>query len=515
MADLADEAATRLPPSVIPLVTQGEGAESEESPDNETSLPDDTDPATPATTTEPSSAGEEEDEEIEEDDSSVLRREKLSLGQEYSWRIQQLAEDPTIFNSTIGMFMKGPIDLERLSKALKTVLRRHEIFRTGFAVSDDNSPVQTVFKRSKNKVQVIQVADRAGAEEGCRQLERLKYNVAAGDTLSLVDFHWGKDEHLLVVAYHRLVGDGSTTENLFVEAGQLYNGVAMKRPTIQFPDLAARQREDLESGRMDDDIACWETMHRKTSSSSTSPVLPLMLPLMHDVDAQPQRRKPCSWQQHEAIARLDPMVAFRIKERSRKHKATPMQFYLAAYHVLLARLTGSDDIIIGIADTNRSTLEELSAMGFFANLLPLRFDEFAPHKMFGEHLVATKDSVREAMQHARVPYGVILDRLGFEVPAAGKESTTHAPLFQAVFDYKQGQAESGTIGGANMTEVIAFRERTLYDVVLEMSDDPTKDPLITVKLQSSVYGPQHPQAFLDSYVSILSMFSMNPALKLA
>jgi len=66
-----------------------------------------------------------------------------------------------------------------------------------------------------------------------------------------------------------------------------------------------------------------------------------------------------------------------------------------------------------------------------------------------------------------------------------------------------------------MTEVIASREHTPYDVVLEMSDDPTKDPLITVKLQSSKYSSQHPQAFLNNYISLLSMFSMNPALKLA
>ncbi|CCF39449.1 peptide synthetase [Colletotrichum higginsianum] len=205
------------------------------------------------------------------------------------------------------------------------------------------------------------------------------------------------------------------------------------------------------------------------------------------------------------------MVAFRIKDRSRKHKATPMQFYLAAYHVLLSRMTGSDDIAIGIADTNRSTMDELSAMGFFANLLPLRFGEFTSSNTFGEHLVSVKDSVREALKHSRVPYGVIHDRLGSGLPTA----TTGAPLFQAVFDYKQGQAESGAIGDAVMTEVIAARERTPYDVVLEMSDDPTKDPLITVKLQGSKYSPQGSRAFLNNYISLLSMFSMNPALKLA
>jgi hybrid polyketide synthase/nonribosomal peptide synthetase ACE1 len=319
-----------------------------------------------------------------------------------------------------------------------------------------------------------------------------------------------------VIAYHRLVGDGSTTENLFVEVGQLYDGVALDKPSVQFADLSARQREALTSGKMDDDIEYWASIHGKASlSPSASVVLPFMTHLTKGTQAGSEPQGDLgTWHQHEAIARLDPMVAFRIKERSRKHKSTPMQFFLATYHVLLARLTdSSEDITIGIADTNRTTIEETSAMGYFANLLPLRF-HFAAHMTFGEHLVSTRERTREAMQHSRVPVGVLLERLGAGLPGL-KDGEQRAPVFQAVFDYKQGQAESGSIGGATMTEVIASRERTPYDVVLEMSDDPKRDPLITVKLRSDLYGPQQPKAFLDSYVALLSMFSMNPALKLA
>ncbi|GAB1197712.1 hypothetical protein APSETT444_007015 [Aspergillus pseudonomiae] len=510
VADLADDAAARLPPSSIPLVAAGEGGA--ETSDSSASEPEETNLSASTTMTEPSSV-DEEDEMPEDEDNSVVARHPLSLGQAYAGRLQHAADHVTIFNNTIGMFMSGSIDIKRLSKALRGVLRRHEIFRTGF--TDDGktisraSPAQVVYGRTKNNIQVIAVADRAGAEEGYRQLAQTQYDIAAGDTLRLVDFYWGKDEHLFVVGYHRFVGDGSTTENIFIEASQLYRGVALDKDVPQFADLATREREALESGKMDADLAYWEAMHREPTAGN---VLPRMV-LGEDNENNDQARQPNLWQQHEAITRLDPMVAFRIRERSRKHKATPMQFYLAAYHVLLARLTGSSDFSIGLADTNRTTVDELAAMGFFANLLPLRFRDFAQHITFGEHLVSTKDQVREAMQHARVPYGVLLDRLGFTVPSP--ERAEPAPLFQAVFDYKQGQAESGSIGSAKMTEVIAARERTPYDVVLEMSDDPTKDPLITVKLQSSVYKAHHPKAFLESYVSTLSMFSMNPALKLA
>lgn len=530
VTDLADDAAMRLPPSAIPLVDGVMNVEGDEH--TAPTTPKDTDSSTPGTQSDNSSAEDEDaDVQLEAREMAITRHENLSLAQDYSWRLQSIARDPTIFNSTIGMFMKGTIDLNRLRKAFIESMQRHEIFRTGFTVVKDDdgnsTPVQTVFNRPNSKaVKIVRVTDRAAAMEGYKQLQHTKYDLEAADTLRLVDYHWSTDEHLLVVAYHRLCGDGSTTENLFVEASQLYNGVTLKQPSAQFVDLALRQRHEWANGSMDDDVAYWVAMHTKSSSASLASSgrvpLPLMRPLWKTDDdvsqeGQGQGQQGRDWQQHEAIARLDPMVAFRIKERSRKHKATPMHFYLAAYNVLLARLTGSNDFTIGIADTNRTTMEEVTAMGYFANLLPLRFDSFVAANTFSEHLTDTKSRLREAMQHARVPYGVVLDRMDLELPAFGDDATSqgHAPLFQAVFDYKQGQAESGSIGSANMTEVIASRERTPYDVVLEMSDDPTRDPLITVKLQAAWYGPQQAKAFLESYVSILSIFSMNPALKLA
>jgi hypothetical protein len=46
-----------------------------------------------------------------------------------------------------------------------------------------------------------------------------------------------------------------------------------------------------------------------------------------------------------------------------------------------------------------------------------------------------------------------------------------------------------------------------------MSDDPTKAPLITVKLQKERYGLRDAEVVMDAYLSILSIFSRNPALR--
>ena len=48
-----------------------------------------------------------------------------------------------------------------------------------------------------------------------------------------------------------------------------------------------------------------------------------------------------------------------------------------------------------------------------------------------------------------------------------------------------------------------------------MSDDPTRDPLVTVKLQTALYEPDDARTVAEAYLSILSVFSRNPALRIS
>lgn len=496
IAELAEEAAGRLSRAAIPLIESADGiVSSEDDSRSGSDSPIDTSNAT-------SISDLRGDDVVLEDKAATSRQIPLSLTQEHSWKLlQQLSDEPAIFHNTIGVFMKGSVDLDRLEKALNKSLRRHEIFRTAFSPEGE----QVILPAPVIRVRYVEVSDRAAAEEAYKQLENEEYNLAAGEGLKIVDFHWAQDEHLFVIGYHRLVGDGSTTQNFLDEVGQLYDGAQLSAPP-QYSNFAARQRSDVQSGQMDADIAYWTSMYK---------TLPEVLPVLSLPNAQKQRdaSNRVAWKQYVGTLRLSAILAFRIRERCKKLKGvTPMHFYLAAYHLLLARLSAAEDVAIGIADTNRASIQDVSTMGFFANLLPVRLAPFEPAQTFADELESVKERLRQAMQHARVPYGVTLDRLGL---ASSSAELPHAPLFQAVFDYRQGAAETGRLGGASFTEIWASRERTPHDVVLEMSDDPAKEPLVTVKLQSYLYGEQDPKAFLSAYEATLTSFSENTKLAVA
>ncbi|KAJ3954385.1 hypothetical protein N0V92_009105 [Colletotrichum tropicale] len=370
--------------------------------------------------------------------------------------------------------------------------------------------------------------------EAMKQLHEEPYDLESGRPFKIVDFHWSSARrHLLVIAYHRLAGDGATTSILLSEVSALYDGAVLPAAVPQFSKIAMRQRADYEQGRLDADIAYWISQY---DNNNVVPVMPV-LGLPHCRFLERSNGPPSSWSQHTGVFRLSSAVSAQVKQAVRQQKVSRMQLFMTVYAALLARWTtkissseavatkndcNDDDartITIGIADTNRATMEEMAVMGFFTNYLPVRIKTREKEGMSplspSQQLGVIKKAMRGAMPHARVPYSVLLERLpvvpSLKVPP---KDWPHAPLFQAVFDYAGGGVESVRIGDAVVTEQgglqaseLVSRERTPYDVVLEIWDDATRDPLVIVKLQSSLYGSEDVTVFYNAFVELLATYS--------
>lgn len=94
--------------------------------------------------------------------------------------------------------------------------------------------------------------------------------------------------------------------------------------------------------------------------------------------------------------------------------------------------------------------------GCSCNLLPLRMIMLLS-AAFSADFKNVKESIRQVISHATVSLDLI--SVCVVSDAAPPAEMTRPPLFQAVFDYRQGAAESGTIVGASIFEMLVSRER--------------------------------------------------------
>ncbi|KAK1613499.1 hypothetical protein BDP81DRAFT_401241 [Colletotrichum phormii] len=359
-----------------------------------------------------------------------------------SWFSKQLLVDIPILRVLSGASIDD-LAAEGASRLSLAAITCHQTSRTAFRPSEASAPTPQlhVLPAPTWGLRAVSVASRAEADAALAKLQKEAYDLANGETFKIA------------------LSTCSTP------------ALSSPPPAPQYTDFfAVKQRTLLASGGMDASIAYWTCLYKPLPA----PLLLLPLP------GAKRARGPVSWDQHTALSRLSAVFAFRIKERTKKLRTTPMTFYLAAYAALLSNLSKQAQVSIGLADTNRSSVADLSTMGYFANLLPLRLH--ASSDSFTATIESAKGAVRQAMAHSVVPHDVIAARLGLDDTVVLPWAMTCAPLFQAVFDYRQGAAESGAVGGARIVEVVASWERTPYDVLVEMSDDPTRDPLVTAKL---------------------------------
>src|SRR5207244_4033411 len=126
---------------------------------------------------------------------------------------------------------------------------------------------------------------------------------------------------------------------------------------------------------------------------------------------------------------LDEKLTAGLRELSRKHGTTLYMTLLAAWAMLLVRLSGQRDIMVGTPAANRQRAEIEELIGFFVNTLTLRV-HVASSTTVSELLERVKTQALEAQQHQDIPFEQVVEI------ARPLRSLAHSPLFQVMFAWQ-------------------------------------------------------------------------------
>ncbi|QLI73607.1 Hybrid PKS-NRPS synthetase apdA [Metarhizium brunneum] len=142
-----------------------------------------------------------------------------------------------------------------------------------------------------------------------------------------------------------------------------YNMRPLKRDFGTCIEYARQEHQDKESNMLESNMQYW-----RKKFSSQAEVLPL-LPLSNNTMRPDSRHVSSS----HAECMIDEETVKATKQVCQELGITPFQFHLAVVQVLLAQSPGRPDICIGVADASRPDTKYRETIGFFLNLLPVRF----------------------------------------------------------------------------------------------------------------------------------------------
>ncbi|HEX4965502.1 MAG TPA: amino acid adenylation domain-containing protein [Thermoanaerobaculia bacterium] len=423
----------------------------------------------------------------------------LSFPQERLWFLDRLTPGTPLYNIPGPLSLQGPLDVAALARAFDEIRRRHEVLRTRFA-ERGGTGVQIV---EPWRPQLLPVLDLAGLPEPLRraEAERLTveetawpFDLSRGPLLRTFLVRLAGEEHVLLQTVHHIVSDGWSVRLMQRELTALYAAFAAGLPSplpplpVQYTDFARWQRRT--AGEMERQLAYWRG---RLGDDPPRLDLPLDRP-----------RPPVQTFRGGTVRALLPAdLADGLRRLAASVRGSLFMALLAGFDLLLARLSGQDDVLVGtpVAGRVHADLEEL--IGCFLNTLVLRTD-LSGNPTFRDLLGRVRGSAVGAYAHQDVPFEALLAALTPE------RDLSRTPLFQVFFNLGNFPDLGARLPGGLTVEPLSGAEAgSKFDLTIYAAESEEGVALDLV-YNAALFDPPRMEEMLRQYASLLAQAVAEP-----
>ncbi|WP_395375876.1 amino acid adenylation domain-containing protein [Marinicella sp. W31] len=388
----------------------------------------------------------------------------VSWAQQRLWFLAQLEGGNAAYHIPGAVRLQGDLSRIALQQALATIVERHETLRTVFK-EEDGEVLQEIISAEAAKFDLryqdlrdIQNAESV-LEREAEEFNQIPFDLAKGPLIRGQLIQLSDQEHVLLVTMHHIISDGWSMGVLIQEFNALYEAYLLNKPNplpqlpIQYADYAVWQRNELGGDVLAQQIDYWE------KHLDGVPEL-LNLPTNYERPTMP------SYRGGVVDIKLDTHVSKQIRALALREGMTVHMVLHAVWVILLSRLSGQDQIVVGTPVANRQRHEVEGLIGFFVNTLALRAD------------LSENPSVRDLLSHIKlvtldgyanqdVPFEQVVELMQPE------RSLRYTPLFQVMFNFEQENAEEDLALSGVSSEATDLSGETIakFDLTLSLSDD--------------------------------------------
>ncbi|MCU0289296.1 MAG: condensation domain-containing protein, partial [Acidobacteria bacterium] len=376
---------------------------------------------------------------------------ELSSAQKRLFFLRQLDPDGLAYNIPVIIPLPGDFQIEKLSDVFKKLIKRHDSLRTSFHLLN-NGPVQKIHDEVKFEIEYL-ATDACGVHGQTRppgggsllKLDKLgdrQEKTKITDTDVIVQHSAFSIQHfihsfirpfdlskaplmqtgllknnngsyILLVDIHHIITDGTSHEVLKKDFMSLYKGESLPSLRLQYKDFAQWQNSNKENDRRKRQELYW-----LNEFPDEIPVLAIPTdyprPLMQ------------SFAGNKIDFEISAAETGLLHGVALQGGATLFMVLAAVLNILLAKLSGQEDIIIGtpVAGRRHADLEKI--IGMFVNTLALR--NF-PHgeKTFPGFLEQFKDRTLEAFENQEYPFDDLVEKVAIN------RDMGRNPLFDVLF----------------------------------------------------------------------------------
>ena len=363
----------------------------------------------------------------------------LTFAQEQLWFIDEFHHGLPAHNVPGLVWLRGPLDVAALGRALDRLIARQEALRTRLPAGNDGRPVQVIEPPAPAELDLADYAE-LGPQAAAGRLRELAtqealrpFRLARDRLLRVRLVRLAPGEHALVLVVHQTVVDDASLAVLLRELAALYREAAGGEPAglpelpVRFADYARRERQQLRGPVLADLEDYWTGALAGLPTSQFPADRPRPVLASHDGAVE--------------VTQAGPEVLAGLRELSRRAGTTLPVTLLAALQVLLYRYTGQTDVVVGTVSPGRTGPGLESLIGLLASTLPIRAD-LSGDPAFTDLLARVRAATAAARAHQDLPFARIVEALHLE------RDTGRFPVFQIGFDYREPAGDLEAAGVA-------------------------------------------------------------------
>ncbi|CAH8769907.1 non-ribosomal peptide synthetase/type I polyketide synthase [Paenibacillus dendritiformis] len=384
---------------------------------------------------------------------------ELSSAQKRLYLIQQMEQGHTGYNEIVAGVLEGRLDRARLEAALRQMVERHESLRTSFELVN-GKPMQKINEAVPIELEYEDYSAAVTPLDGEEDAdERIRAAVAAfvrpfdltrAPLMRAGLIKLGEDRYVLMVDMHHIVSDGLSQDIFVNDFLALYAGRELPELPLQYKDFSEWQNRMMDTDEMKRQGAFWLERLKDAPRLSLRTDYP-----------RPDTR---SFAGSLVPFELDAERTQALKSLCLREDVTLFMALLAIFNLLLAKVCGQDDIVVGTPVVGRKQQALQLIIGKFVNMLPLR-NRLQEEMSFTDLLQAVRSTTLDAFAHQDFQFEEMVRQAGRE------RELGRNPIFDVVFALQNMQNPEMSVPGLMLKPFPFVHDASHFDLSLIAEED--------------------------------------------